>query len=297
MNTNPAEHARPADGQVGPASDRTDESAAPGGTGADPAGLPRSDLKGQVLAVLSQVGRALRPAWIYTRDAFRFYRDHWDTVRSGCGIGMSAALDNPELIAREVRLALHDQDGLVDDHGVWRVEFPARCVVCGAKASGDWIEERRKIIDPFGPIVLPLVGAGVGLILGWWYHSLLWAVGAPVGGVVAGYALRRTEEFFLRFKRCPRHADHKQIPELLVLNRQLLLRLGTREAKMAFMGKGGEYAPPDEGYVPPAAPAPPPPETIALAETVHPGTAIVPETPIRLSEDDDEEKRSDRFVN
>ncbi|MFN0055266.1 MAG: hypothetical protein ACKV0T_24230 [Planctomycetales bacterium] len=117
-------------------------------------------------------------------------------------------------------------------------------------------------------------GVLAGLLLGWWYSSLLWIIVSPAVGVVVGYALRRSELFVLRLRRCPRHADARTLPGLSLFHGELILRVGHRDVKLAFLHREHAFRDPDE-----SAPRPwsEPPQRPQLAESVAESAAIIPE--------------------
>ncbi|HTI51637.1 MAG TPA: hypothetical protein VL475_11820, partial [Planctomycetaceae bacterium] len=149
--------------------------------------------------------------------------------------------------------------------------------VCAGKAPAGWIEESHRVLDLYNPLIAAVAGGVTGLLLGWWYHSLAWLVLAPFAGLMLGYASRQSVEFLLRFQRCERHADETRIPEVDVFHRHLVLRVGTREVKLAFLRQGHDASPVGEMLPPLPADASRPIETISLADTVHPDAAIIPD--------------------
>lgn len=280
--------AAPAESAAGSASAPSSESVPPSSATDPPSSVPPSAgqsvwapaAKFDVRSLLQRLRRVVQPAWEYVRAAVRFYRAHRPQLRAGARLWITdylPALDEPEDIRREIRTPLVEEGRVREEAGVWCIDLPARCVVCGAEPKGESIEETRSVLDPFALIATPLAALALGLILGGWYRSLLWPVLVPFAGVLIGYALRRTEEFRLRFSRCARHAEDRLNPELAVFHRRLVLRFGSREAKLAYL-RAGDEAPEPGNLVPSLDPrANEPPETIALAESVEPDAAIIPE--------------------
>lgn len=224
------------------------------------------------------LGRGRRAVFGYVRAAFRYYRDHWSTIRDGARlwlIDFFPTLQDPELLRREIRRPLGEDDDIRTIDGVWQIRLPDRCVVCASEAPGDWLEEQRLVLDPYGLIVAPIVGAIAGTVLGGWYHSLLLLVLLPFFGVLVGFALRREVHFLLRLKRCAKHSGALHVPELAVVHGQMVLRPGTREVKLAFLREPSEY----QHVIPQPAPASsdeaPLPETIVLADEVHESSSII----------------------
>jgi hypothetical protein len=190
------------------------------------------------------------------------------------------------LLRREIHRPLVEDDDIRLIDGVWRIDLPDRCVVCSKETVNDWTDDERRILDPYPLIAAPLVGVALGVILALWYWRL-WLLPLPIlAGVLVGYALRREERFALKLKRCRKHAENVQVPELTVWHRQLTLRPGHREVKLAFLRQPSEYL-----SVIPEAPAASstassPPETISLADDVPASSTIIHERPdARLPEE------------
>ncbi|MSR58694.1 MAG: hypothetical protein EXS05_13745 [Planctomycetaceae bacterium] len=242
-------------------------------------------------AVAKWLWGLVRPVGGYIRATAVFYWQNGKTLRSGVWLWITdklPALDRPEDIRRELRMPLADREGLRNVDGVWHVDLPDRCVMCGNEAPGAWLEEPRSALDPYLLLMVPFAGLAVGLVLAWWYSSWWWVGLLPCAGAVAGYALRRNELFLLRLKRCERHADHRRVPELAVLNRRLVMRLGTREVKLAFLRHEQEYVALGEMLPPPELTAESVPQTIALADSVAPDAAIIADrTELRLPASDE----------
>jgi hypothetical protein len=246
----------------------------PGETGAPGTGNP------QVAAALDGAKRAARRVWNYVRDALRFYWENRSGLRDGWMQWMSEvfpSVEHPEVLRREIRVPLEEQPGIHDAAGIWEIELPPRCAVCAGKAPPGWIEESHRVLDLYNPLVFAVVGVAAGLILGWWHESLAWLILVPFAGLMLGYATRHSVDFLLRFQRCARHAEETGIPEVDVFHRRLVLRVGTREVKLAFLRQGQDAAPIGEMLPPLAHDASRPIETISLADSVSPDAAIIPD--------------------
>ncbi len=198
------------------------------------------------------------------------------------------SLDRPDAIRREIRISLDEQDGVHEEDGVWHIELPVRCVVCGGKESGGWITESKTVLDPYGPIVGPLAGVIIGVYLSWWNGSLLWLLLSVFAGLLVGYAARKNVQFLVRFMRCAKHAEPGRIPEVIVLHHHLVVRVGSRDVKIAFLQRGRDVGHLDEIALPTALDASPHPESIGLADDLHPDAGIVPDQTIRLPTAEDE---------
>lgn len=237
------------------------------------------------------VVRLLQIAWNYTGAALYFYFDQRKRILAGWRVWINEhmpSFDSPDAIRREIRIALEEQEGVHEEADVWHVDLPPRCVVCGGKATGGWVTENRTVLDPYGPIVGPLAGLIVGFYLSWWYQSHLWLLLSLLLGMVGGYAARRDVRFVLRFMRCGKHAEPGRVPELLVLQRYLVIRVGSREVKLAFLQRGRDVEPLEEIKLPTELMVAPHHEMISLAEEVHPGTTIVADDSSRLPAAHDE---------
>lgn len=258
---------------------------------------PPSAATSPAASVVRPVQRAIGRAWRYLGAALRFYRDNWSTIRTGCKlwfIEYSPTFQDPELLRREIRRSLDDDDDILRNvDGVWHIDLPDRCAVCGGEALGEWIEEERTLLDPYPLIVVPLASLTIGAVLVLWYRSLPLLPLALVAGILGGYASRRQERFVLRLKRCARHVERKKIPELTLFKHQIVLRPGTREVKMAMLR---EPADPVPGIPTPAPSSPdeqPLPETIPLEEEITGSSSIIFERGKRLPEESGEQTDDD----
>lgn len=238
-----------------------------------------------------RISRVLQSAFGYVLFAFRFYLENRASILAGWRVWINEhmpSLDRPDAIRREIRISLDEQEGVHEESGVWHIDLPIRCVVCGGKPTGGWITEPRTVLDPYGPIVGPLAGLIIGVYLSWWYQSQLWLPASLLAGVLVGYASRKNVQFLLRFMRCAKHAEPGKLPEVIVLHRHLVLRVGARDVKLAFLQRGRDIGPVEEIALPTEIMVSPSHEMIALAEDVHPGANIVPEQSARLAAADDE---------
>ncbi|MGQ0636273.1 MAG: hypothetical protein ACT4QC_16790 [Planctomycetaceae bacterium] len=235
-----------------------------------------------LISAAGQAKRALCGAWAYVRAACEFYWYERETIRAGWRLGLIEVfptLQDPELLRLEIRRPLAEDDDLHFVDGAWRIDLPDRCVVCSKETVNDWTEDRRQVLDPFALIAAPLAGVALAPIFALWFWNIWILPFPPLAGVLAGYALRRHDNFALRLKRCRKHADNLQVPELTVWRRQMTLRPGHREVKLAFLRQPSEF----EAVVPAptlaAAGDELPPETIALAEDVPQSSTIIHERP------------------
>jgi hypothetical protein len=272
-----------------------DDSAAPAGsspTAESADAAARRAGNPQVAAAMGTVKRIARQVWDYLRAALRFYWENRSGLRDGWMQWMSEvfpSVEHPEVLRREIRVPLEEQPGIHDAAGVWEIELPPRCAVCAGKVRPGWIEESHHVLDLYNPLIAFVAGVAAGLVFGWWYHSLAWLILAPLAGLLLGYALRKSVEFLVRFQRCDRHADETRIPEVEVFHRHLVLRVGTREVKLAFLRQGQDASPIGEMLPPHPQDASRGIETISLADSVAPDAAIVPDrTEGRLAGADDE---------
>lgn len=267
-------------------------STAPSPASAPPAVMhDRAPSDGTKAAVLASVWRVVRPVFGFVFSALRFYVERRAAILAGWKVWINEhmpSFDRPDAIRREIRISLDEQDGVHEEDGVWHIELPVRCVVCGGKASGGWIAEPKSVLDPYGPIVGPLAGVIIGVYLSWWNGSLLWLLLSIFVGVLLGYATRKNVQFLLRFMRCTKHAEPGRIPEVIVLHHHLVVRVGSRDVKIAFLQRGRETSRVDDFALPSELIVAPPHEMIAMADDVHPDAAIVPDHTIRLPTAEDE---------
>jgi hypothetical protein len=230
-------------------------------------------------SALCWCGARLRPAGRYIFSACRFYWRNRRLIATGFKAWQARlfpALEDPELLRREVRLALDEDEGLRELEGVWHIDLPPRCIVCGEETAGLPAPLEKSVLDPYWLLVAPPLGLVAGVIVGWWFGSVLLLMTGLVGGLLVGYALRRDVRFLLNVTRCPRHAGETRWPELTVLRNDLLLRMGSREVKLAWLRHERGYVP--LGDDPRAAnPFPPAPATVTLAEETGESTEITHE--------------------
>jgi hypothetical protein len=241
--------------------------------------------------------RKLRQIGSYVRASFAFYWTWRRDLRIGTRrwlLQYLPALEDPERIRRQIRIPLREDEQVSLEGGVWRIQLPGRCIICGSRGTGEPVQVERQLLDPFPLLATPLAVALLALFFGWWYQSLLLFLILLPAGILAGYAVRRSEQVMVTFERCARHSKSDKAPEMELWRGDALLWTGAREVRQAFFGKlveesiPQESQEPDAPYVPPELTPSPPAETVALADDVPESSQIRHESAERLSSNESE---------
>lgn len=225
--------------------------------------------------------------WESVKDFFRYYRDN-KGVMCGFSVETNMVLESTGSRQAEIRI-LHDEKigKTAWDGKSWNLQLMDSCVVCGGESDTDWIDETQEVQDVRYAVWAVMSGFFGGALIALGCFSLLWSpivfVVSLLIGMVVGYRLRRTVSVRLRYRRDSRHASDTQVPSVAVFPNQLLLRVGSREAKQKFVQYNQDSAVPTPGYQP-AAPShdtigPHRPESTPQPEEALP--------PIPFDDDDD----------
>lgn len=180
---------------------------------------------------------------------------------------------------REIRVSQDDENDKVQFDGEqWNVELPDCCVVCGEPADRAWNSEQRTVEDLTWPLLAPLNGLLLGVLLAvfFWTGWSRWLVllGLFVGFLL-GYRLRGEVPATIRFRRCREHLNKTGIPTLRMFRNLLIIGVGDRSVWRQFhygrteletpiaapppLPSSAAYSPPDVSEKPE-----PPPRTIKL---------------------------------
>ena len=163
---------------------------------------------------------------------YRAYtRDLWSQVEP------RALPQNYSSRQREIRVSATEEYKNAEWDGErWQVELPPCCVVCGQHTNDDWQDEARTVPNLFWPLWAPACGLGVGLIQSIFWS--IWLLPIPVAaGFVLGYVHRNETDVRVRFRRCREHAECKRYPRLRLSGNELVIRVGRRPVKIAFLAR------------------------------------------------------------
>ncbi|HEY3965262.1 MAG TPA: hypothetical protein VGM05_11975 [Planctomycetaceae bacterium] len=222
--------------------------------------------------------RKLAPVvWRFFRDAVRYYWGIREPLKEYL-FGFTPDLMSESLRQREVRLAPYESHNMAEfgPEG-WKLSVPGRCVVCGDPSQNPPTDETRAVDDAsrafWTPLVVMLLGGTIGwLLLGRWFT----AFSIPTGFVI-GYMLRTRMPVRMRLVRCDAHATRMNIPQVLAWGNVLVVRFGHKLVRKIFRyGEMMDTAVPQAVAAPAEQlAAPSVPETIPLADSPHPDSAVI----------------------
>ena len=204
-------------------------------------------------------------AWGFTRrqkvPAFlKFYGEHWRDVLTYIGDGYSSPSDS-ELWIRES----DPSPGLYREGAAWDIDAASCCVICGA---GRETERRRvrSVVYDFDGMIYGVLAALLGAVVVWFAtDSVLIAIGVFILGLWGARRLVVEEQVRMHCSVCPKHVGEEQSLYLRLKRETLIIELGSRKARLAFLRKSRESSgqnpwetppPPDDVSVPPATPKP-----------------------------------------
>ena len=190
-----------------------------------------------VRKIVGQAKIALKVFARHCRTVFHYYLDHADAFRQ-YAIDMHPLLGKYEDRQRDIRLS-RDEDYVLArfDDKKWFVTLPESCVVCDLPTERGWNVEDRMVDDMSRPLWSPFIGLFFGIAL-WLYSG--WFSLVLIGffaGMSAGHRFRRKIPVRIRFRRCERHIEAVELPELRIYNRELIVRVGRKEIRKAFMNE------------------------------------------------------------
>lgn len=138
--------------------------------------------------------------------------------------------------AREIRITKDDAVGAdAFDGQNWLLTFPDCCVVTGERADGPWIEQEETLPNVAWPFWGTVAGFFGGLLLSLIIRTIwLWPIVMLIGMAV-GFAHRQTRTVRLKFRKSKTADDDEEFPQVWLLPDGLLVRLGSSNAKKAFV--------------------------------------------------------------
>ncbi|MGE3316634.1 MAG: hypothetical protein AB7O26_16070 [Planctomycetaceae bacterium] len=177
-----------------------------------------------------------RTAWRYVRDVAEFY---WSNRRSLWQLFTEyAPFFREHGNRREIRVSQNDNHDKVHfDGDQWHVELPDCCVVCGEPAARDWNSEQRSVPDLTWPLLAPINGMLLGILIAifLWNEWSRWFI--PFGliaGFIVGYRLKGEIPVTIRFRRCREHLNRISIPRLRTYRNVLVIGVGDRAVWRQF---------------------------------------------------------------
>ena len=178
---------------------------------------------------------ALQRAVRFVREMMHYYGANRGEIWQ-YAIEVTPILERTGDRAREIRITKDDAVGAEAFDGQnWRLTFPDCCVVTGERADGPWIEQEETLPNvawPFWGIVGGFFG---GLVLSLIIKIIwLWPIFLLIGMGV-GFAHRQTRTVHLKFRKSKTADDDEEFPQVWLLPDGLLVRLGSSNAKKAFV--------------------------------------------------------------
>ncbi len=222
--------------------------------------------------------RKLAPViWRFFRDAVRYYWGIREPLKEYV-FGFAPDLMSESVRQREVRLAPYESHNMAEfGPDGWKLSVPGRCVVCGDPSQNPSTDETRVVDDASRAFWTPLVVMLLGVTIGWFLLGRWFAAFSIPMGFVVGYLLRTTMPVRMRLVRCDAHVARTNIPQVLAWGNVLVVRFGHKLVRKVFRyGELMDTAVPLSQAAPTEEPAaPPPPETIPLADSPHPDSAVI----------------------
>ncbi|MEK6249508.1 MAG: hypothetical protein N2C12_15105 [Planctomycetales bacterium] len=190
--------------------------------------------------------------WQSVKNFFRYYQDFKGLMWS-FSVETVKFLESTSGRRSEIRI-LHDEKlgKTAWDGKSWDLQLMDSCIVCGGGTDTEWIDETQDVQDVRYAAWGTTTGFCSGVLLALVCSSLVWSpivfFAAIVIGMLVGYRLRRTVRIRLRYRRDRRHASETQVPSVEVFPDQILIRVGSREAKQKFTQYQQDNAASSPGY-------------------------------------------------
>lgn len=222
--------------------------------------------------------RAAQSSWAFLRrqkvPAFLlFYYAHWRDVFTYIRDSFSSPADS--------ELWIRDSDpspGVYREGAAWDIDASSHCVICGAVRSTER-HRVRSIVRDFDGMIYGVLAAILAAIVLWIATgSWLIAIGVLLTGLWGARRLVVEEQVRMHCSTCPKHEGEEQSLHLRLKRETLIIELGSRKARLAFLRKSREASgvnpweadrssEPDDpaSTAAPQQPAPPPAVTLPLA--------------------------------
>lgn len=224
-----------------------------------------------------QVRRMAPVGWRFFRDAVRYYWGIREPLKEYI-LGFAPDLMAESVRQREVRLAPYESHNMAEfGPDGWKLSVPGRCVVCGEPSQKPPTDETLAVDDASRAFWTPLVVIVCGGTMAWFLFGRWIAVLSIPVGFTVGYLLRTRMPVRMRLVRCDAHVARTNIPQVLAWGNTLVVRFGHKLVRKVFRyGEMMDTATPQSATSPAEQTAsPPPPETIALADSPHPNDAVI----------------------
>ncbi|MBS0265074.1 MAG: hypothetical protein JSS02_24295 [Planctomycetes bacterium] len=247
---------------------------------------PRTNWKAVFKWIVDQLRWLLPWLWRKFCDAVRYY---WGIRKALAELicGFAPSLLIPDSVrAREARLDPYESHPMAQfGPDGWKFAVPGCCVVCGQPSQRPTTDETLAVDDASRAFWTPALVIVAGLTVGWFLFGRIFATICIPLGFELGYILRTRVPVRMSLVRCDLHVRQTNIPQVLAWGDLLVVRFGHKSVRKAF-----RYAGSPDPIVPAPVPTPvesPVPESVPLADSPHPETAVIRHsTPPQFTDDE-----------